>query len=240
MASETALALAASWFPDETALAGRENLDPAHVARYDGKMDAEADAEVALLRRLGLDGRSTIVEFGPGTGQFTIAVAPHCAKVVAVDVSSPMLQRLGGKLAALGLGNVEVVQGGFLSYDHRGAPADFVYSRFALHHLPDFWKAMTLLRVRALLRPGGVLRLWDVIYDFPLVEAQRRIEAWCATGGEVVEGDWSRAELEEHVRDEHSTFSWIIEPMMREAGFEIEGVVRSSDRFQSKYLLRAL
>jgi hypothetical protein len=117
---------------------------------------------------------------------------------------------------------------------------DFVYSRFALHHLPDFWKAMTLLRVRALLRVGGVFRLWDVVYDFPLEEARDRIEAWCAAGGEVVEGEWARAELEEHVRDEHSTFAWLLEPMLAQARFEIIDVERSIDGFQSKYLLRAI
>src|SRR6185312_13807814 len=171
-------------------------------------------------------------EFGPGTGQFTTAVAAHCAKVVAVDVSPPMLAHLDGKLRARRRDNVELVRGGFLSYAHRGPPADFVYSRFALHHLPDFWKAMTLLRVRAMLRPGGVFRLWDVIYDFPLSEAAERIETWCSAGGDSIEGEWSRAELEEHIRDEHSTFSWILEPMMAQAGFEIVDVVRSGDRFQ--------
>jgi ubiquinone/menaquinone biosynthesis C-methylase UbiE len=228
------------WFPDELAMAGRENLDPAHVARYDGKMDAEAAAEVALLAGLGLGPRSTVVEFGPGTGQFTIAAAPRCAKVVAVDVSPPMLERLREKLAAGRLANVELVHGGFLSYAHEGPPADFVYSRFALHHLPDFWKAMTLLRVRSMLREGGVFRLWDVIYDFPLAEAADRIEAWCAMGGDVVEGEWSRAEMEEHVRDEHSTFSWLFEPMLAQAGFEIADVVRSPDRFEAKYVVRAV
>lgn len=240
MAGENGSLRIASWFPHELGMAGRENLDPGHVARYDGKMDAEAEAEVALLSGLGLSPASTLLEFGPGTGQFTIAAAQRCARVCAVDVSPPMLQRLSEKLTAQGLGNVELVEAGFLSYAHRGAPADFVYSRFALHHLPDFWKATALLRVRAMLRPGGVFRLWDVIYDFPLEEARDRIEAWCAMGGEGVEGEWSRAEMEEHVRDEHSTFTWLLEPMLAQAGFEIFDVTRSPDRFESKYLLRAV
>jgi len=230
----------ASWFPNELAMAGRENLDPAHVARYDGKMDAAADGEVALLSRFGLGANSSVIEFGPGTGQFTVAVSPHCARVVAVDVSPPMLQHLGGKIAALGLQNVELVHGGFLGYAHQGELADFAYSRFALHHLPDFWKAIALRRIRGMLRPEGVFRLWDVIYDFPLGEAANHIEAWCATGGEAVEGAWGRAELEEHVRDEHSTFTWLIEPMLAHAGFETIEVTRSADGFQSAYLLRAV
>jgi SAM-dependent methyltransferase len=230
----------ASWFPDELGLAGRENLDPAHVARYDGKMDAESEAETARLARYGFGPTSTLIEFGSGTGQFTVAAAARCARVVAVDVSPPMLQRLGEKLAERRLGNVELVRAGFLSYAHRGEPADFVYSRFALHHLPDMWKAVALMRVRDMLRPGGVFRLWDVIYDFPLAEAADRIEAWCAMGGDRVEGEWSRAEMEEHVRDEHSTFTWLFEPMLAQSGFEIIEAVRSGDGFESKYLLRAV
>ena len=228
-----------TWFIDELRYAGRENLDAAHVARYDGKEDASAAAEVALLRDLGLTNRSLVVELGAGTGQFSVAVAPVCARLVAVDVSPVMLRRLADKLAALQLENVELVRAGFLTYEHTGAPADFVYSRFALHHVPDFWKALALDRLRQMLRPGGVLRLWDVVYDFSPAEAQERIDAWCATGGDSVEGEWSRAELEEHVRDEHSTFTWLLEPMLRRSGFEIERAEHSGDGIFAQYVLRA-
>ena len=227
------------WLLDELGSAGRENLDAAHVARYDGKEDAGAAAEVALLEELGLTADSTVVELGPGTGQFTVAVAPRCRRVVAADVSAPMLERLRGKLADRGIANVEVVQAGFLGYEHSGPAADFAYSRYALHHLPDFWKAMALARLREILREGGVLRLWDVVFDFEPAAAAARIEAWCASGGESGEGEWSRAELEEHVRDEHSTFTWLLEPMVERSGFEIEAAERSADGIFSKYVLRA-
>ena len=156
-----------------------------------------------------------------------------------MDVSPVMLDRLRGKAEARGLYNVEVVLAGFLSYEHRERPADFAYSRFALHHLPDFWKALALERLRRVVAPGGIVRLWDVVYDFPAAEAEERLEAWCATGGDEVEGEWSRAELEEHVRDEHSTFSWILEPMIERSGFEITQAEHSSDGIFAKYLLRA-
>lgn len=65
------------------------------------------------------------------------------------------------------------------------------------------------------------------------------MEAWSATGGTEVEGQWSRAELEEHVRDENSTFSWLLEPMIERCGFEIEDAVYSEDDIFAKYVLRA-
>ena len=162
-----------------------------------------------------------------------------CARVVAVDVSPVMLARLRTKVDAAGVTNLEVVRAGFLTYDHRGEPADVVYTRYALHHLPDAWKAIALTRVRAVLRVGGLLRLWDVVYHFPAAEAVERLEAWCATGGDQVEGEWSRAEHEEHVRDEHSTFTWLLEPMLAQAGFTIETAEHSEDGIFAQYLLRA-
>lgn len=230
---------APSWLLDERRHAGRENLDPAHVARYDGKEDAGAAGELALLEELGLGRESLLVEFGPGTGQLTVEAARACERVIAVDVSEPMLRRLEEKVKALGIGNVELVRAGFLSYEHVARPADFAYSRFALHHLPDFWKAIALARLRRVLRERGVLRLWDVVYDFTPDEAEERLEAWCATAGEAVEGEWSRAELEEHVRDEHSTFTWVLEPMIERCGFEIAAAERSADGIFAKYVLRA-
>lgn len=238
------------WLLDEMATAGRENLDATHVARYDGKEDAGAADEVALLVELGLTAGSTVVDIGAGTGQFTLAVAPVCARVVAVDVSPVMLGALRARVDAAQVTNVEVVHAGFLTYELDGDPADVVYSRYALHHLPDFWKAVALTRLRGMLRPGGVLRLWDVVYGFGPDAAEVRIEAWCATGatgatdgdgdGDVdLDVDWSRAELEEHVRDEHSTFTWLLEPMIERAGFAIERAERSDDGIFARYVLRA-
>jgi ubiquinone/menaquinone biosynthesis C-methylase UbiE len=227
---------------DEVGSAGRENLDADHVARYDDKEDAKAAEEVELLIELGLDERSVVVDMGAGTGQFTVEVAPRCAQVIAVDVSPAMLGRLRAKIAGAGLSNVEVVRAGFVSYQHAGDPVEFVYSRWALHHIPDFWKALALSRMRALLHPGGVLRLSDVAYSFDPVDAEDRLEEWCATVPveAATEGEWTRRDVEEHVRDEHSTFTWLLEPMIERSGFRIERAHHSSDGIFAEYVARAI
>ena len=228
-----------AWLLDELASAGRENLDETHVSQYDTKEDADAVTEVALCERLGLAEDSTVVELGAGTGQFTLAVAPVCRRVVAVDVSPVMLRLLEQKVGAAGFGNVEIVQAGFLTYEHRGEPADFVYSRFALHHIPDAWKAIALARIHQVLRPGGIFRLWDVVYNFGPGEAEQRLEAWCSTLDGATDADgWTRADIEEHVRDEHSTFTWLLEPMAQRAGFAVEEAEYSPDGVFAKYVLR--
>jgi hypothetical protein len=133
-----------------------------------------------------------------------------------------------------------VVESGFLTYEHEGPPADFVYFRYALHHLPDFWKGVALNRIRRTLRLGGVFRLWDVVYFFEPEAAAERIEAWCATAAGDAEAEWTRAELEEHVRDENSTYSWLLEPIIQRCGFRMEEAVYSDDGIVARYVLRAI
>ena len=226
------------WMLDEVAHAGRENLDREHVARYDDKEDAGAEAEVRVLEGLGLNAASTVLDLGTGTGQFALAVAPRCRRVVAIDVSPVMLARLGSKIGTREVPNIECVEAGLLTYEHVGEPADFAYSRLALHHLPDFWKAIALVRIHDALRPGGVLRLSDVVYSFDPDDAPARLEAWCATGEADIGTSWTRPELEEHVRDEHSTFTWLLEPMIAKAGFGIDDLSYSRDGLLASYVLR--
>ena len=143
-----------------------------------------------LFGRLGADPHGGVcVEVGCGPGRMTGALAERFERVLAVDVSPAMLRALRAKAAGAGAANVEVVRAGFLTYDHAGERADVVYSRYALHHLPDFWKAVALVRIRRMLRPGGVLRLWDVVYRFAPDEAEDRVEKWCATGSADAESE---------------------------------------------------
>jgi predicted TPR repeat methyltransferase len=130
------------WFPDEQAHAGPEHLDAGYVEGYDDKAGTNPAEDVALLRELGLNETSTLVDLGAGTGTFALAAAPSCRRVVAVDVSAAMLRQVQAKADQLGLANVECARAGFLSYEHQGEPAAFVYSRNALHYLPESWNQL--------------------------------------------------------------------------------------------------
>lgn len=209
------------WYPDELAHAGEEHLDPEYVAGYDRKSAVDTSEDVEILRGLGLGENSVVVDLGAGTGEFVLDVAPLCRRVVAVDVSPAMLAALSAKAEHQGVTNVEVVHAGLLSYEHQGDPADFLYSRNVLHHLPDFWKAMALHRAAGMLKPGGALRLHDLVYNFEPHEATSAIEAWLSRAAERPEDGWTRSELETHIREEYSTFAWLLEPIIERAGFEI-------------------
>jgi len=229
-----------SWWLDERAHAGREHFDERHARRYDAKEDGQAAAEVCLLQEAGvLDRECSVVDIGAGSGQFALAASPACKRVVAVDVSPVMLGRLAESIDRCAVSNVEAVLAGFLTYRHSGEPADVVYSRYALHHLPDFWKAIALHRIADMLRPGGVLRLWDVVYSFEPAEAERRIGAWITeTMTADVERGWTQAELAEHVRDEHSTFAWLLEPMIKRAGLDMVDASYSASGVFARYLCK--
>jgi len=96
---------------------------------------------------------------------------------------------------------------GFLTYEHAGPPVDFVCTRNALHQIPDFWKAIALDRIHGLLKPGGILLVRDLVYDFEPSEADARMAAWFAGAADDPARGWTAAELAEHVRTEHSTFT---------------------------------
>ena len=210
------------WMLDEPAHAGPEHLDPAFVAGYERKQGYPDPAEdLAVLAAHGLDGTSTVVDLGAGTGRFSLAAARRFGQVIAVDISPAMQRLLGERAAAAGVANLRPVQAGFLSYQHRGPPADAVYSRNALHQLPDFWKAVALERTGQLLRSGGVLRLRDLIYDFRPSEAEAVFERWLEGAADDPALGYTRADLATHIRTEHSTFRWLLEPMLAAAGFEV-------------------
>ena len=195
------------WLIDEHAHAGQEHLDPGFVAGYDRKQGyPDAAEDLAVFGRHGLGSGSTVLDLGAGTGQFALAAARQFGQVIAVDVSPVMVQVLRERAAGAGLANVEPVQAGFLSYNHAGPPLDGVYTRNALHHLPDFWKAIALVRTADMLRPGGILRVHDLIYDFAPSEADTVFDGWFNQAVDDPASGYTAADFVEHIRTEFSTF----------------------------------
>ncbi|SCK35667.1 class I SAM-dependent methyltransferase [Streptomyces sp. WMMB 322] len=210
------------WTPDELAHAGPEHLDPGFVSRFDRKQGHPDPAgDLDLLRSHGLSADSVVVDLGAGTGQFAVPAARAFGRVVAVEVSPAMRDVLRERAAAEGLATLECVRGGFLTYEHSGPPADAVFTRHALHQLPDFWKVLALHRIAGMLRPGGILRIHDLVYDVPAQRIEEFVESWLEDAPEDPATGYTREDLAEHIRTEHSTFRWLLEPMLTATGFEI-------------------
>lgn len=225
------------WHLDEREPPGVDYRDPALAAAYDAQharyRDFEREAR-GILEALRLGPADVVVELGAGTGALALPVARRCRHLHAVEPSPAMRARLEEKVRAAGLANLSAHAGGFLTYRHPGEPADAVYSVAALHHLPDFWKQLALRRAAELLRPGGRLWLFDVVFAFPPEEHARHLDAWVASIREKA-GDAFAAEAETHVREEFSTFEWVLTGMLERAGFRVDEV-RRGDPITAGYL----
>lgn len=193
---------------------------PHAVEEYLRRSGVTADGERRRLESWRIDRNDTVLELGCGPGILAIEAARICRHVTAVDPSAAMLNHARTLAEWAGITNITFVQAGFLTYQHAGEPADVIVSVRALHHLPDFWKAQALTRLHAMLRPGGTLHLSDLVYSFDPPAADRAIAAWIGAAANRDAGS-PRTFFEDHVRNEHSTYTWILESILRKVGFEI-------------------
>jgi len=200
---------------------------------YDRNMqkfrDVQGEIE-EILDFLALRPEQSILEIGTGTGEFALAAARRCRKVYAVDLSAGMLRYAEKKAQARGVANVEFLQGGFLTYRHGGAPLDCIVSQIALHHLPDFWKQIALLRMAGLLAEGGKLCLRDVVYSFDPRRHDKFLDEFISKAAEKAGPQFARS-ISEHVKNEYSTMDWIMWGMIERAGFKIEKATHSQGLF---------
>src|SRR5712671_5674014 len=121
---------------------------------------AETTQEMArsAFRKVGMQEGWHAIDCGCGPvgGLAVMAemVGP-AGRVVGVDSSQPTVQRARSVVAALGLGNVEVVAGDVNELDTPavGGPFDLALTRLFLLYQAD--PARTLRRIAGLLRPGG-------------------------------------------------------------------------------------
>jgi ubiquinone/menaquinone biosynthesis C-methylase UbiE len=227
------------WLLDELAYAGPEHLDPAFVAGFDRKQGfPDAGPDLAAFEAYGLDAGSSVVDLAAGTGQFALAAAARFARVVALDVSPTMVEALRRAVAERGLSHVDVVRGGFLRHDLAAGAFDGVHSRHGLHQLPDFFKAVALHRMARVLRPGGVLRIRDLIYDFGPEEAGEVFAGWFAHASADPATGYTADDYLRHIRTEFSTYRWLFEPMLAAAGFTIVDVAYEARLFGSYTCLK--
>ncbi len=159
------------WHYNEMKQVGTDYTDAKEVEAYDASMrkirDIRSETE-KILESLNITQDQTLLEIGCGTGEFAIAAAGRCKKVITADVSLPMLEVTRQKAKKRNVKNIEFHNAGFLTYKHSGEPVDAVVSQLALHHLPDFWKMIALRRICALLKHGGRFYLKDTVYTFDI------------------------------------------------------------------------
>jgi SAM-dependent methyltransferase len=135
-----------------------------------------AVADAVIDRAEPLDNR-VVVDLGCGSGQLTLPIARRARRVIAVDLSAAMLDRLGSAAAAEGLANIDLVRCPLEGLDLARASVDLVVSNYALHHLDDADKTVLARRAVRWLRPGGGLVIGDMMFGRGADAGDRRIIA---------------------------------------------------------------
>ncbi len=182
-----------------------------------------------VITSLALTTESRIVDFAAGTGALTIELAKKCESVHAVDIAKEMLDQLQQKAKRESCENITVENGGFLTFKQPKSEFDAAVSSAALHHLPDFWKQIALRKMAESVKIGGRLFLADVVYDFPYSEYETELDIFVDLLGEA--NETMREETVVHIRDEMSTFGWIMERLLADAGFRIDRKISNSGIF---------
>lgn len=212
------------WYYDEKQ-EGIDYLDPEVARRYDGehqKFRNFKEEAKQIVNGLGITKDDTILDLGCGTGGIALNLAKYSNKVICVDLSEEMLDILEEKAKKQNITNIETHCAGFLTYNHEGSKkVDKMVSMAALHHLPDFWKSVALFKMAEILKKGGKLYLFDVIFTFHVQDHQKAIEEIIKAMKDSA-GDSMAEETLVHIRDEFSTYDWVIEGFLEKSGFSID------------------
>lgn len=206
--------LARDWYYNER---NRMGIGPAVASIYDSHDDADLRARAAL-KMLGVQRGWRIADIGCGNGVLATEAALMGAEVDAIDISPAMLA-LAEIYARDRKAPVRTQSAGLLSFAYQPESYDLIVSEFTLHHLPDFWKAVAMSRIYRALKPGATFYLRDIVYASMPDAVERGVEQWADY--HIKNHDFSHESVVTHMRDEYSTFGWVMERMLADVGFTL-------------------
>ena len=128
-----------------------------------GRHDAEQ-----LARFVSRDAR--VLDLGCGMGRVLTHLAPHCAEIVGVDVSSRMLRRARERLRGVPNVRLQRVSGRDLRPLAEGV-FDFAFALQVFHHLEREDTMRYLAELHRVLKPGG--RVYLQFLNFEVEERAR-------------------------------------------------------------------
>ena len=206
--------LARDWFYSQRSRIG---LDTAVASIYDLKDDSDLQARGALTM-LGVKPGWRVADVGCGNGVMATEAALMGAEVDAIDISPAMLA-LAEVYARDRKAAIRTQSAGLLSFAYQPNSYDLIVSEFTLHHLPDFWKAVAMARIFAALKPGADFYLRDIVFVSMPDGSERDVIGWADHN--IKNHDFERDRVVAHMRDEYSTFGWVMERMLTEVGLTL-------------------
>jgi SAM-dependent methyltransferase len=102
-----------------------------------------------------------VLDMATGGGHTALAFAAIARRVIACDVTEPMLRAARGLLRGRGAASATFVAGDVEALPFGDGAFDLVTCRIAAHHFADVAAAMR--EVRRVLRPGGSFLLQDIL-----------------------------------------------------------------------------
>ncbi len=212
------------WYYAEFVQKGTDYTSQEEILSYDRKMRTIrniAEEAETMIKLIDLQPKDNVLEIGCGTGEFSIELSKYCKEVLALDISQGMLEFAREKAKTRGRDNIEFINAGFLTFDPAGRKFDSVVTQLVLHHLPDFWKLIALRNVNSMLKPGGKFYLKDVVYSSKIQDFDQYFsEIFNNMPPETEDGIID--EIKFHIKEEFSTFDWVMEGLLENAGFRIE------------------
>ena len=112
-----------------------------------------------LVDRLPKGPALTALDVATGTGHTALALAPHVASVVGLDLTPEMLAEAARLAATRGVANVSWRQGDAHDLPYPDATFDILTVRRAAHHFADV--ARFLREAHRVLKPAGTLGIVD-------------------------------------------------------------------------------
>ena len=206
--------LARDWYYTQRRQVG---LDTAVASIYDVSEDSDVRARQALTM-LGVKTGWRIADIGCGNGVLATEAALMGAEVDAIDISPAMIG-LAEIYARDRKAKIRTQPAGLLSFAYQPNSYDLIVSEFTLHHLPDFWKAVAVSRIFNALKPGANFYLRDMVFVSMPDGVDRDVEGWADFS--IKNHDFERESVMTHMRDEYSTFGWVMERMLTETGFTL-------------------
>jgi arsenite methyltransferase len=141
----------------------------------------------AAVIRIG----DTVLDIGSGSGTDAFIAAELVGpggRVIGLDLTEAMLDKLRANAAAAGVANLELLAGNAESIPLPDASVDVVSSNGVLNLVPD--KPRAIQEIARVLRPGGRLQIADIVVrTLPSEACRAHPELWaeCVVGATTAE-----------------------------------------------------